>query len=137
MRRDSGEVALRGERVRRSRHKQDPCIIGVDIGTTGCRSTVFDSEGNILASQGAEYPIIYLPGGGAEQDPEVIFSQMLAVIKASIEEAKISPSSVATLSLSSVFHTLIALDGKGRHQSHHLVRYSKHSICGKNSRRAH
>jgi len=105
---------LRGEGVRRSRHKQDPCIIGVDIGTTGCRSTVFDSEGNILASQGAEYPIIYLPGGGAEQDPEVIFSQMLAVIKASIEEAKISPSSVAALSLSSVFHSLIALDAKGR-----------------------
>ena len=104
---------MRGEGAGRSRHKQDPCIIGVDIGTTGCRSIVFDSEGNILASQGAEYPIIYLPGGGAEQDPEVILSQMLTVIKASVEEAKISPSSVAALSLSSVFHSLIALDAKG------------------------
>lgn len=84
----------------------------MDIGTTGCRAIAFDSEGNILASHRAEYPTIYLPGGGAEQDPELIFSQMLATVKASVQEAKISSSSVVALSLSSVFHSLIALDEK-------------------------
>ena len=47
-------------------------LIGLDLGTTGCKSMVFDTMGRIFGEHYIEYEVIFLPDGGAEQDAEPV-----------------------------------------------------------------
>ena len=38
-------------------------LIGLDLGTTGCKSMVFDTTGQILGEHYIEYEVIFLPDG--------------------------------------------------------------------------
>ncbi len=45
-------------------------VIGVDIGTSGTKTVLFDEKGNAVASYLVEYPLYQPKIGWAEQDPE-------------------------------------------------------------------
>ena len=45
-----------------------PAYLAIDLGTTGCRSMVFDSALNILGSAYEEYGLVTGDGGLVEQD---------------------------------------------------------------------
>ena len=45
-------------------------LIGIDIGTSGTKSALFDTEGHVIASATAEYPLYQPQNGWAEQDPQ-------------------------------------------------------------------
>lgn len=47
-----------------------PRLLGIDIGTTGCKALLIDERGHILAQAHAEYPISTPHPGWSEQDPE-------------------------------------------------------------------
>lgn len=44
-------------------------LLGVDIGTSSCKTAVFDPDGHVIAQGGSEYPVHYPEKGWAEQDP--------------------------------------------------------------------
>ena len=44
-------------------------VIGVDLGTSGTKTVLFDVCGNVLASKTIEYPLYQPENGWAEQDP--------------------------------------------------------------------
>jgi len=48
-------------------------LIGLDIGTTGCKASLFDDNGNLTASASREYAIDIPHPGWAEQDPEKVW----------------------------------------------------------------
>ena len=48
-------------------------LIGLDIGTTGCKAILFDETGAILASASREYAVDMPHPGWAEQDGEVVW----------------------------------------------------------------
>ena len=45
-------------------------LIGLDIGTSGTKTVLFDTQGNTVASATEEYPLYQPQNGWAEQDPE-------------------------------------------------------------------
>ena len=45
-------------------------LMGIDIGTSGCKIGVFSSEDGLMAQHTEEYPVYYPAQGWAEQDPE-------------------------------------------------------------------
>ncbi|MDE6838621.1 MAG: xylulokinase, partial [Acutalibacter sp.] len=45
-------------------------IIGIDLGTSGTKTVLFDREGAVIASASEEYPLYQPQNGWAEQDPE-------------------------------------------------------------------
>ena len=45
-------------------------IIGVDLGTSGTKTVLFDREGNVVTSATEEYPMYQPQNGWAEQAPE-------------------------------------------------------------------
>ncbi len=45
-------------------------LIGIDLGTTGCKSMVFSADGSILAEYYIEYEVHFSAGGTAEQDAD-------------------------------------------------------------------
>ena len=44
-------------------------LIGVDLGTSGTKTVLFDTEGRTVASATIEYPMYQPQNGWAEQDP--------------------------------------------------------------------
>ncbi|MBN1249199.1 MAG: hypothetical protein JXC32_16190 [Anaerolineae bacterium] len=48
-------------------------LIGLDIGTTGCKAAVFEEDGALVASASREYGVTMPHPGWAEQDPELVW----------------------------------------------------------------
>jgi len=96
-------------------------FLGIDIGTTGCRAIIFDEKGSIAGAASEEYPILRPKPGWAEQDPKQIYEVVCNVIKKSVTSSKINSNKIAGIGLSSVFHSLICLDGRGEPISNSII----------------
>ena len=49
-------------------------LLGIDIGTTGCKAIAFDIEGKSLSEMYREYPLIHPGPDWAELDPEHVWN---------------------------------------------------------------
>lgn len=49
-------------------------VVGLDIGTTGCKAVVFDEEGEAIGQGVREYPIKTPQPGWAEQDTDLVWA---------------------------------------------------------------
>ena len=56
-------------------------LMGIDIGTTGCKVALFSTEGKILASDYREYDILYTEAGWAELDSVSIWQSVKDTIR--------------------------------------------------------
>ena len=85
-------------------------VIGVDIGTTNTKAVAFSTDGKLLASASASYPVYTDAGGRHELDPE----ELRQAVSSALEEVlKSVPDQPAGVSFSCAFHSLIAVDAKG------------------------
>lgn len=96
-------------------------IIGVDIGTTGCRAVIYRVDGKALASCTAEYALYTPHTDWAEQDPEEIYQAFLLVVRGAVMQAKLAPTEIAGIAFSSVFHSLVPVDINGQALSRLLI----------------
>ncbi len=62
-------------------------LIGLDVGTTGCKAIVFSTRGEILGEAFQEYDIDTAGGASAEQDAEYVWSCVKKVLKKSVSTA--------------------------------------------------
>jgi xylulokinase len=85
-------------------------LMGLDVGSTGCKAVVFDAEGNQLARAYREYPEIYPQPGWIELDPARVWQGVREVIA---EAAAAVADPVRALSISAMGETFtpVAADG--------------------------
>lgn len=86
-------------------------ILAVDIGTSSCKSTVFDRGGRAIVSASCDYPVYYPAPSYAEQKPEEwwngfckIMGEILTVIK---------PSDIASVGVAGQGWSAIMVDKSG------------------------
>ena len=82
-------------------------LIGIDIGTSGTKTVLFDLDGNIIKSKTVEYPIYQPCNGWAEQNPEDWWN----AVRETLEYA--GTENVAGIGLSGQMHGLVMLDKDG------------------------
>ena len=68
-------------------------VLGIDIGTTGCKALLIGAEGQILGRGYQGYPLHTLPGGVVEQDPNDWYAGMCAAVKQAIQQTEATPAS--------------------------------------------
>lgn len=73
----------------------DTYLVGVDLGTMGTKTGVFDSAGNLVAEAYEESKLHYPKPGWVEQDPGEIYGSAMRTIRTCIEKSGIDPSRVA------------------------------------------
>ena len=88
-------------------------LIGVDLGTSGTKTVLFDVHGKEIASALVEYPMYQPHNGWAEQDPEDWWKAAMTTIKAVIDKSGVNPGDIAGLSLSGQMHGLVLTDDNG------------------------
>jgi len=55
-------------------------LLGIDIGTSGCKSCIIDNEGKLIASASHEYNPLIIRQGWIEQDPTTWYKAVLATL---------------------------------------------------------
>lgn len=85
-------------------------VLGLDIGTSGCKAVVFSAEGEVLASAAREYALSHPQPGWAELDAEDVWRHCAACIRECTARAG---SPVQALSLCSQGEAIVAVDAQG------------------------
>lgn len=89
-------------------------VIGVDLGTSGTKTVLFDEEGRSVASALYEYPLYQPNVGWAEQDPMDWWTATYTTIRQCIDASGVHPSDIKGVGLSGQMHGLVMLDGEDR-----------------------
>ncbi len=85
-------------------------VIGVDIGTSGTKTVLFDAHGTVVASCTEEYPLYQPKNGYAEQKPEDWWHAAHTTIRSCIEKSGVKPEEIVGVGLSGQMHGLVMLD---------------------------
>jgi xylulokinase len=89
-------------------------LIGLDIGTTGCKAIVFAADGRILARASREYPIATPHPNWAEQDAELVWQLAWACLLAATAPPAVKADPPVSLALSCQGEAVIPVDQEGR-----------------------
>ena len=85
-------------------------VIGVDCGTSGTKTVLFDEKGSVIASKTIEYPMYQPKNGYAEQMPADWANGMVNTIKAVMAASGVSKDDVKGIGISGQMHGLVMLD---------------------------
>ncbi len=87
-------------------------LLGIDIGTSGTKTVLFDVYGNAVSSKTLEYPLYQEHNGWAEQNPLDWWNAVTDGIKAVLADVK-GGDGVISVGLSGQMHGLVMLDERG------------------------
>ncbi len=82
-------------------------LIGADIGTSGTKTALFDTDGNVIKTKTVEYPMYQSQNGMAEQNPD----DWWRAVEETLEYVGIQ--NVCGIGLSGQMHGLVMLDENG------------------------
>ena len=88
-------------------------VIGVDLGTSGTKTVLFDTAGNAISSKTIEYPLYQPQNGWAEQDPRDWWRAAAESMRAVVAESGVNVQNIRGIGISGQMHGLVMLDGAG------------------------
>lgn len=85
-------------------------LLGIDIGTSGTKTVLFDDQGNTVASDLQEYPLYQPNIGWAEQDPEDWWKATYTSVNNVILKSGVKKEDIKGVGLSGQMHGAVLLD---------------------------
>lgn len=88
-------------------------LLGIDVGTTGCKTELIDIEGDSVSKAYREYPLLFPKLSWVEQDPEEgWWRSTVETIQEVLAKSAINPNEIAGVSISCT-NALVPVDKKG------------------------
>ncbi len=84
--------------------------LGLDVGTSTCKSLIYSSDGKIASSAHHEYKLHHPKTGWSELEPSEVWTQIVAVLKESVERSGLDPEEIKALSISALGHDIMPVD---------------------------
>jgi xylulokinase len=84
-------------------------MLGIDIGSGGCKVTIVDNSGEVAATAFKEYPTDYPHPGWAEQHPSTWYEALRQTLKEAVAKNRIDPKQIASIAVGAATHTLVLL----------------------------
>jgi len=88
-------------------------ILTYDLGTTGCKASLYEIKGNLLASKYSTYETYYPHDGWVQQKPEDWWNSICESTKKVLEKSKVESDRVLGVSFSGQMMVLIPMDKNG------------------------
>jgi len=85
-------------------------LLGIDLGTGGCKITIIDYDGNILAEATEEYRTHHPESGHSEQEPVDWFTSLITCLKGVPEKYGIDLGDIKAVSLDASTHNAVLMD---------------------------
>lgn len=89
-------------------------ILAHDLGTTGVKASLFQPDGQVLASAFGAYETTYARAGWAEQDPFDWWAGVCAATRALLSESTAAADDIAVISFSGQMMGCLPVDATGR-----------------------
>ncbi|MBN2452388.1 MAG: xylulokinase [Lentisphaeria bacterium] len=89
-------------------------LLGIDIGTSGCKVTAIDAAGRVLAEASGEIVTSRPRPGWAEQAPEDWCAVLREILAGMFRGGSLVPGHIAALALDGSTHNAVLLDRHGR-----------------------
>ncbi len=91
-----------------------PLMLGVDFGTTSCKSILVNENGGVIGSVSQPYPTYTPNPNWAEQNPEDWYSAFKKVVRQLIRSTRVSPRDIISLCVDGMLNSPVYLDAEGR-----------------------
>jgi xylulokinase len=88
-------------------------IAAYDLGTTGCKASLFDEGGPLIATAYCEFPTYFPKPGWAEQDPQDWIGALKKTTAELLQKSGIRPTNIACLSFSGHMMGCVPVDARG------------------------
>jgi xylulokinase len=89
-------------------------LLGIDIGTSGCKVTVIDLEGRIVDSAFGEYHTHRPEPGWSEQDPDEWYRVACELLRTVFARGRCRPEAILAMSLDGSTHNAVLADEQFR-----------------------
>ncbi|MBC2714408.1 MAG: xylulose kinase [Desulfobacteraceae bacterium] len=96
-------------------------ILAIDLGTSGPKSALVTTRGEVIDSAFVENTLHLLPDGGAEQDPEQWWESILETFKIILNKKLVPSEDIIAISCSTQWSGTVAVDKNGNHLSNALI----------------
>lgn len=96
-------------------------VASLDLGTTGCRTFIFDLVGTIIASDYQEWESFYPSPSFVEQDANTWWVSIKKTIEAAIKKSGIDKTEIVSLSITNQRETIVPVDKEGNPLHNALV----------------
>ncbi len=97
------------------------CLLGIDIGTTACKTVFSDLTGKVLAANSIEYPVIHPQPTWAEQDPRIWWQAVISNVKQGMKTTRLNPKDIEGVGVDSQREATIPLDARGHILSNAII----------------
>ena len=94
---------------------KDKVVLAIDHGTSGIKAALVTTRGRLIDFAFEKTPIVFSPGGGAEQDPEHWWNALVKASRALIDRGTVAAEDIVAVCVSSTFSSTVAVDAQGRH----------------------
>lgn len=88
-------------------------LLGIDLGTSGTKTVLFNVQGQAVASAAAEYPLYQPRNGWAEQDADDWWRAAEETVRSVLEQSRVNPEDIKGLGISGQMHGLVLTDEHG------------------------
>ncbi|NLC78188.1 MAG: xylulokinase [Ruminococcaceae bacterium] len=88
-------------------------LLGIDVGTSGTKTVLFDRAGKAVASSTVEYPMYQPQNGWAEQAPSDWWNAAASTTSEVIKKSGVSAADIKGVGISGQMHGLVMLDENG------------------------
>ncbi len=85
-------------------------LLGIDIGTSGCKIAAIDPQGHVIDETFGEYETFHPHPGHSEQDPEDWWRTVCTLLHEMFARGKCKPDDVAALSVDGSTHNAVLTD---------------------------
>ncbi len=101
--------------------KKEKYILAIDLGTSGPKSALVSTKGEVIDSAFVENDLNLLSDGGAEQDPEEWWESILKTFKLILEKKLVPAEDIIAVSCSTQWSGTVAVDEGGHHLGNALI----------------
>lgn len=91
----------------------EPCVLAVDLGTSGCKTAIISATGKVLGWEFMEVPLLVLPNGGAEQNPRDWWNAFLLTSRKLISKGLTAIENIVAVCCSTQGEGTVAVDRDG------------------------
>ncbi|MBY8983488.1 MAG: hypothetical protein KGD65_00310 [Candidatus Lokiarchaeota archaeon] len=103
-------------------------VATLDLGTTGCRTFIFDLAGTIIAGDYQEWESYYPSPSYVEQDANIWWDSIKKTIERAIKKSGIDKTDIVSLSVTNQRETIVPVDKEGNPLHNALVWQDRRTI---------
>ena len=103
-------------------------LLGIDVGTTGCKTELIDIDGSSVSKAYREYPLLFPKIAWVEQDPEDgWWRSTVETIQEALAKSRVNPKEIGGVSISCT-NALVPVDQKGNPLRRAIMQLDKRTV---------